>query len=365
MPAFNTARLANWPQVDLNSFTKATVYERLWIGDYIRRHALPALPYITFRKICNLALSQIELRLAKTRPVCTPVFMKIESTPLCHLSCAGCAHGDKAYKKSLRNDMHLTLERVAKIIDPIAMNLIGVSLSYSGEPLLNRSLPEIITYLHDRNICTTFASNLSVPLRDAFAESLVKSGLDRILVSLDGLSSETYLKYRKGGNFELVLDNVDKLAKIKLRLNKKRPILTLKMIVFPHNQHEVEVARKKYSSLGFDNFEFDMDQESPGAKLAREAKNRNLVSSRKSCFWLWTAPVVGWDGDVQPCCKELNKFSLGNAATHDFKEIWRGEAFSLLRSGFASERYGEKMHPVCRNCVGLSEVGVRKSSDQQ
>ena len=326
--------------------------------DYIRRHAIPALPYLTLRKVLNLCVGQVELRLRRTRTYSTPAYMKIESTPLCHLSCGGCAHSSKEYKKSLRNNMHLTVERVAEITRTIESNLIGVSLSYSGEPMLNRALPDIIAYLHQKKISTSFATNLSVPLSEASTEALVKSGLDLILVSLDGMSSETYLKYRKGGNYQLVLDNVARIARTKERLGRKRPILTLKMIIFPHNQHEVPVAKKRWRALGFDAVEFDMDHGALAAAGADVVNKKRMVRKKKPCFWAWTAPVIGWDGDVQPCCKQMNQISLGNAVTHNLKSIWRGDNFASLRAGFSFKNYGTDMHPVCRQCVGLGDESV-------
>ncbi len=334
----------------------------LRLVDYFKRHAFVALPYITPRKVANLLLSQMELRFARTRPFSTPSFMKIEATPLCHLSCGGCAHKSKDYKKSLKNDMHLSVENVARIIAPVQSNLIGVSLSYSGEPMLNRALPAIVAYLHKRNICTSFASNLSVPMSQAFAESLINSGLHSILVSLDGMTKETYSKYRVGGNFELVLENVSKLAALKKCLGRKRPLLTLKMVIFPHNEHEVADATARWRSLGFDSFEFDMDHGSNFAVEAKKANGSRMISGKKPCFWAWTAPAIGWDGDVQPCCKQINQISLGNALTQDIRDIWRGERFSRLRSGFASGNYGETMHPICKKCVGLDTQPIETST---
>jgi MoaA/NifB/PqqE/SkfB family radical SAM enzyme len=325
----------------------------LTLRHYLRRHIWAALPYITVRKIFNLCLSRIELHFAVITPLSTPVYIKIEATPLCHLSCDGCPHRSKAYKKKLSAGMQLSCESIAKIVDTISQNLVGASLSYSGEPMLNRRLPEIISYLHKKNICTSFASNMSVPMTDAAVEAYVNSGLDFILVSLDGMTPESYVKYRKGGNFALVLENVKKFGDQRRRLQTSRPLLVLKMVVFPHNKHEVAMATKVYKSLGFDSIEFDLDHASIEAVQATQQNNEYLVSHRRACFWPWTAPTVGWDGEVQPCCKQMNQIALGNAAEQDILKIWRGENFARLRSGFQAGDYGKGLHPICRKCLGL------------
>src|SRR5262249_17970009 len=100
--------------------------------DYLRRHAVLTLPYLTPHKVANLVPNEVERRLARARPRSVPPYIKVEATPLCHLSCGGCWHRSKAYKKTLNNKMHLTVERIARIVDPIVRELVGVSLSYSG-----------------------------------------------------------------------------------------------------------------------------------------------------------------------------------------------------------------------------------------
>jgi organic radical activating enzyme len=328
---------------------------KIFLGafDYYKRHVSVALPYVTPRKLANFALSRLELRLARQRPISTPTYIKIESTPLCHLSCGGCPHRSKDYKKSLSNDMHLNLEGLKKIVTPIEKNLMGVSLSFSGEPLLNRNLPQIVKFLHSRNLSTSFASNLSLPMTSEFAESLVLSGLDNINISLDGMSAETYVKYRKGGNFNLVVANVKKIDAAKKKFKRSRPILTLKMIIFEHNKHEIGKAKSSYRSMGFNRVEFDADHEGPEMAQASGRNNSAMIASKKPCFWPWSAPVVGWDGDVQPCCKQMNRISVGNAVTDNFLDVWRGKAFASLRAGFGPKSYGEGLNDVCRECMGM------------
>jgi len=271
-------------------------------------------------------------------------------------------HHSKAYKKTLNNKMHLTVERTARIVDPIVRELVGVSLSLSGEPLLNRELSHIIRYLHDHRICTSFPTNLSVPMMPLQAEELVTAGLDQMLVSLDGASESTYLKYRVGGNFQLVLKNVRMIAEAKAHLRRKRPILIWKMVLFPHNAHEIPIVRRTWRSLGFDGFEFVFDNQSAASSAIKVQANRDMIAARKPCFWAWNTTVIGWDGDVQPCCQQVNEISLGNAAEEDIRTIWRAEPYVRLRAGFARDRYGEDMHPVCRRCVGLPEKALAEQA---
>ncbi len=332
-------------------------------AQYARRHFSAARPYLTPRKIANMVLNDAEMRLALPHPRSVPPYIKVESTPLCHLSCSGCAHGRKGHKKTLHNKMHLTVERIAQIIDPVARDVVGVSLSLTGEPLLNRDLPEIVAYIHRRGICTSFPTNLSVPLSPIQAEAFVRAGLDLMNVSLDGASEETYLKYRVGGRFSLILKNVRELADAKRRIGAKRPILTWKMVVFPHNEHEIETVKRTYSTLGFDRCEFVPDHGSGTAEDLIKAQ-RAMVAKRRPCFHAWNTTVIGWNGEVVPCCDNGLAFSrsdaaLGNAADDGLRAVWQAEPYAKLRAGFNRKHYGKAMHPVCRRCVGLAEAESR------
>lgn len=317
-------------------------------ADFFRRHFILSLPYLTAKKVRNIALNEFEFRVGRTKLKSIPPFIKLESTPLCHLSCPGCVHSDKAFKKTLNNKMYLTEASAAAITDRIADRLLGISVSYSGEPLLNKDLWQIVGHYHRQNIYTSFPTNLSVPLSERAAERIVESGLDLMMVSLDGASKETYSRFRIGGNFDLVLRNVRLIADAKQRLGRKRPYLLWKFIEFPHNSHEVKLAKTSRKSLGFDGIEFDIDHDS-NAAVAEQTDGRSV----KPCFWAWNTATVAWNGDVQPCCKQMGGISLGNASD-GLDAVWGSDAYAAFRKSF-TQGDGADLDPVCRRCMGLAE----------
>lgn len=251
--------------------------------------------------------------------------------------------------------MHLSVERLSRAIDSIVPELIGVSFSYSGEPLLNRSITDLVKYVHERGICTSFSTNLSVPMTEAQAAELVCSGLDRMQISLDGASEETYSRYRAGGNFRLIIANVRKLADAKQRLGLSRPNLVWKMVVFPYNQHEVKTAKLTAKSLGFDTTEFVLDYDGAESAAQKALANERMVKKRKPCFWIWNTATIGWNGSVQACCKQVNSIELGNAFDDDIRSIWTSERYATLRAGFNPKKYGNEMNLICKKCIGLSK----------
>jgi len=321
--------------------------------DYYRRHARTTVPHLTLRKIANLALNFYELRVKTPTPRSLPLYLKVEPTPLCHMACPGCRHRDPEYKKQFDPTMRLGLEEFKRVIDPLADTLIGISFSLRGEPLMSRNLPSLVKYAHDKNIGTTFPTNLSIPMDKRFAEEIVSSGLDAMFISLDGATEESYSKYRIGGNFELVLKNVGLLSRAKQDLKSKSPRLIWKFVIFDYNRAEIPAVRRQYKDLGFDDVEFVEDYTGEAFQEQERNFNKRLVEKKAACFFPWNTMIVTYDGDVKPCCIRPTDWALGNVNDGPV-EIWQSEAYRQLRLGFATEGYGENMHPVCRACVGLA-----------
>ncbi len=322
--------------------------------DYLRRHLRNFLPYLTPKKVANVLLNESELRRRVPRPRSLPPYLKLEPTPLCQLRCPGCRHNEQQYKKQFRGNMFLTLSNTRKVIEPLRSTLLGVSLSHLGEPFMNPELLDIVEYLHDARIAVSFPTNFSFHFSDEKIARIALSGVDNLMISLDGASEETYEVYRQGGNFRQVLDNVHRLAAAKKKLGRRRPLLTWKFVVFDHNRHEVPKVRGGYRELGFDAYELVSDNASRRSTAERERVARRTVQREKGCYWLWNTMVVRWDGRVNPCCS-TQIVELGNAFSENPAEIWRNTPYTTLRAGFRGRPFGHGMHPRCRRCLGLTE----------
>lgn len=329
--------------------------------EYLARHFQNFFPYLTIRKIVNLALNLFEHKLKISTPLSLPPYIKIEPTPLCQLRCPGCVQRKSNYKKQFRNSMQITLNDFKKIVDPLSSTLLGISLSNHGEPLLHNNIAALIEYAHQKKISVSFPTNMSLKLDKASIEKLVRSGLDSILVSLDGASEATYSKYRVGGKFGLVVENVKSIAQTKQRLGLNRPKIIWKFVVLDHNKHEQHLVKKRYRELGFNAYSFVQDRRSNVAREAKGKYKERVRRNHKGCFWLWHAMVVRWDGEVFPCCKR-KPFNLGNALLENSLNIWRSEEYRTLRRGFSSARNLELMNPICQTCMGYESAGSVKTN---
>ncbi len=319
--------------------------------EYLARHLVNFLPYLSIRKVANLSLNLLEYRLKSPEPRSLPPYIKVEPTPLCQLSCPGCMQPKYLAGARSGQAMQMTLDEFKRIVDPLKHVLLGISLSNYGEPLLNRQLAEIIAYGHLNRIAISFPTNLSLKLNEAAIEKLVRSGVDSLMVSLDGASQESYARYRVGGDYELVLANVKAITAAKQALGMKRPRLTWKFVVFDHNRHERDYVVRMHRELGFDDYSFVQDGRGGDFTAAKAAYNAGLRDKNTACYWLWHAMIIRWDGEVFPCCT-YHDFHLGNAIQGNSADIWKSRSYQALRRGFARAGGSQGIHKICRQCRG-------------
>lgn len=304
-------------------------------------------PHITFTKFYNLVLNLFEKSFRVINLRSSPVALKIDPGPFCQLNCPLCYHNDSEFNKKFKLNENLSKEGLVKIVEPLKKQLVWISLSHRGEPFMNPNLLELIEYIHENNIAVSFPTNFSVKLNDSKIEKLVKSGLDRIIVSLDGASQETNEKYRVGSNFELITSNVRFLADLKKKFGLSRPKIVWKFIIFDHNKHEINYVKENYKLLGFDSYEFVYNSSGNTAIEKREKEHSKRI--KKNCYWLWQIMVIQSDGQVNPCCNGKN-FNIGNAFESNILQLWNNQTYHNLRNGFKKGNFPNKLHNFCKEC---------------
>ena len=78
---------------------------------------------------------------------------------------------------------------------------------FQGEPYLNPDFLDMVKYASGKKIYTATSTNAHY-LNDANARRTIESGLDRLIISIDGTTQETYQQYRVGGHLNKVLEGL-------------------------------------------------------------------------------------------------------------------------------------------------------------
>jgi radical SAM protein with 4Fe4S-binding SPASM domain len=267
-----------------------------------------------------------------SRVIGSPFHLVLEPGNFCNLKCPLCPTPvrEKAIPKGM-----LTFENAKKIIDQFPA-LLHLNLSLWGEPLLNREVFKIIGYAHSKNIEVLMQSNLNI-LDKEMAQSLIDSGLDILQISLDGASQEGYEKYRVGGDFNRVIENIKLIRDLQKAQSNFNTKITWKMVVHKYNEHEKEKAKELAENLGVDFMIVEIytppqlqGEWKPVNELDNNFKTHTDIVNK--CYSLWQVATVNFNGDVFPCCSEFStRDVIGNVLNEPFKSIWNNGKFRELR----------------------------------
>lgn len=302
-----------------------------------------------------------------------PFMLMVEPSSLCNLHCPLCAVGAN---RLTREQGNMSLDRFCQIIDEMGPYLLHLTLWNQGEPFLNPDLLAMIRYAKAKEMVVLTSTNGHFLDSRRGAEQLVASGLDDLIVSVDGVTPETYQGYRRGGDLRRVIRGIRHLVAAKRRLGSSRPHIELQFLVMKHNQHEIEAFRALARDLRVDKISLKTVQvgtPEQGRRYLpdRHAHRRYILDSRSlklkgeirnNCRWIWFCPVINSDGTVCACCFDKdNAFALGNVfRSGSLAQIWRGEKYRAFRRRILTNR---TQLPLCQNCSeGLRRLVLRKEA---
>ena len=289
-----------------------------------------------------------------------PVSISLEPTTSCNLRCPECPSGLRAFTRPtgmLQNDFF------KETIDQLSKDLLYLIFYFQGEPYLNPAFLDMVKYASQKGIYTATSTNAHY-LNDANAKKTIESGLDRLIISIDGTTQDVYQQYRIGGKLDKVLEGARNIVKWKKELKSKTPFIFFQFLVVKPNEHQIEDVKKLAKEIGVDevrfktaqvyDYENDPHQLIPTIeKYSRYKKNKNGEVDFKNalqnhCWRLWHATVITWDGLVVPCCFDKDaQHTLGNLKGKSFKEIWHDEKYVNFRRQILLSR---KNIDICANC---------------
>lgn len=165
-----------------------------------------------------------------------PYWLTLDPSNFCQLHCPFCPTGAN---KGIRDKSQMDFDHFAKFIDRVGPYVIRMELMNWGESLFNRRLPDMIAAAKRHGIALELHENFN-NVTEHTIEQLVRSGLDILSISIDGLTQETYEAYRVGGNLQRVLGNFDALVRKRAELGSATPRIVWQYLVFRHNEHEVD-----------------------------------------------------------------------------------------------------------------------------
>ncbi len=338
----------------------------MYSGDYkkisaffwaIRRHTVFCLPHCTPRKLYNLLRCLAEMRMKLATVKSHPLYLRIEACPYCNLQCPGCPLS----KRTNNPDEHsecMDMQLFTSSVKDFLPYLFKINLYDEGEPLLNKEICKMIKHAEDNNVATCISSNFSLRLSDHRLLELLGSGLEHLIVAIDGSTQERYSNYRKGGNLVLVLNNLKRLMILKKSTSNTRLKVEMQFIDFDDNADEREAIAAIAQELKVWRFTVIQGSSPQGWEGLRFTGSESDRKAR-GCFHIWTSAHINAKGELAPCDygEDHGMETLGNASCYRSQNLRNHKQIEMLRKSFADSN---ALHEICRHCSQCTNAGASK-----
>lgn len=294
-----------------------------------------------------------------------PASFSVEPTNYCNLHCPECPSGMNLLT---RDKGYMDFEMFQNLVDQLSSSVFFLNFYFQGEPYINPRFLEMVRYAKLKIIYVVTSTNGHF-LTPENVRSTIESGLDKLIISLDGIDAETYEQYRSGGNFDKVITGIKEIVKQKKTSGSKKPRVVLQFLILKSNQHQVNQIRQLGKDLGVDKVElktaqfYEFKEGNPlmpdDQRFSRykkiqinyedpaqyEIKNRQP----NHCFRMWSSCVVTWNGEVVPCCFDKDaSFKMGKLNDRSFEQTWKDESYHEFRKKIFCSR---KSIDICTNCT--------------
>lgn len=296
-----------------------------------------------------------------------PVSMSFEPTTACNLGCPECPSGLKQFTRPTGN---LKPADFSKWMTELSPYLTYINFYFQGEPFIHPRLLEMVNQAHQSGVYTSTSTNAHF-ISDNTAQKIIESGLNRLIISIDGTTQEVYEQYRVHGDLSKVIEGSKKLVEWKRKLGSSTPHLIFQFLVVKPNEHQMNDVRSLAKEIGVDEVRFksaqvyDYKNGNPliptDTQYSRYHQKNDGTYQLKNkmdnhCWRMWTSCVATWDGKIVPCCFDKDALhTMGDLQTTPFKTIWNSAPYRQFRGALFQSR--EKID-ICANCSEGTQVWV-------
>lgn len=306
-----------------------------------------------------------------------PLFMEIGPAARCQCRCIFCAFDYTKYKGALLSETYckIVIEQAAQ------MGLKSVMFAGEGEPLMNPSIIEMISYSKMHSLDVSMTTN-GVKLNSKRALNALPF-LEWLRFSVDAATPETYAIVHgcRPEHFGILVDNIKTAVSIKKEQHAKC-VIGVQAVLIPQNQNEIVRLACLTRSWGVDYFTVkpfskhpssvcDFDVEYGKVKLLEEQlrpiatddfkiifrtnamEKLNEPRPYRECLAHSFATYVDAAGFIYPCSMFLGQveYAFGNIYEECFPAIWEGQQRQRVIT-----RLREEGVDRCREICRLDEI---------
>lgn len=315
--------------------------------DYDRLRFVSGKP--TNKRITNYILSRLEYLARVKRPFTYPIGLQLEPTTDCQLSCPFCPR-----QRDIRVDGpgYMDMADYEKLLQEIGDYLITIAFWQWGEPLLHPGINAMIKLANQYGIITFISTNGQIDPGEIDLKGLVDSGLNMIIVSMDGAEQEFYEKFRQKGKMDKVKRFVKAIVKEKKGSPTSQLLINVRTIAISENEKGIQGVHDFAQQAGADIFSvkgvslyYDANPNNPVLPDDYQLRTfqyqgiKNAVAYERMpnlCSKPWSYPTLRQDGTLLMCeCDHKMSNPLGNVFIEgSFKKVWQHRQAQDIRTRF-------------------------------
>jgi radical SAM protein with 4Fe4S-binding SPASM domain len=299
-------------------------------------------------------------RLEEVIPIPTPFLVFLDPSDICNFQCKFCPTGNRPLIKELNRDSGLMdFSLYQKIIDDLAefdTPIKVLRLYKDGEPLLHPRFADMVRYAKEcgcaLQVDTTTNGSLLNPEKNL---ELINAGLDRIHISLNGLSDASYKEFTGFKmDFKKLVDNVRHLYE-----HKKDCLICIKMVDDGLSQKEQDYFFNTFGDITDRIFiehvapcwpKFEMSDVTPNSEVGIYGQE---IKEVEVCPYIFYSLSINSNGKVSLCFLDWSReMIVGDLKTRSFKEIWNGDELLTYRKMHLQKK--RKSHAICSACGQLT-----------
>lgn len=314
------------------------------------------------KQALNYLMSKLDSRLRSHRPRSYPLGLQLEPTTVCQLNCPQCPR----IKTIVGHEIgHMSFEHYKTVMKEIGPYMVAMAVWQWGEPLLHPRISDFVKTANGYNIITLLSTNAQIDPHNFDMKSFIGSGLDMLIISMDGDSQEVYQQFRKGGNVDRVKEFVRAAVETKKQLGTDTPIINVRTIATRDAEAEIPKVREFARQAGADvysvktvNLAYDDDPNHPvlpenislrSFQYRGESERQAYQKIPNRCSKPWSWPTLRYDGNLLLCeCDHRMSNVLGNAFSTPFRDIWTSDLAAALRRNYP--RSGKAGLEFCQRC---------------
>jgi|GEM_PF-5670522 hypothetical protein len=310
------------------------------IPQLIGRHAAGMIRGVTPRKAVNALMFLAEKKLHVTRARAKPFYIKIEPTNVCDHACLECP------TLTSRPKGFMTFEVYKDIIDYFKPYCLRNCLYGQGESFLHKDIFDMIEYSEQNRCPVSICSNFN-NLDQTKLQRLLDSGLNYLIVCIDGATQKTHSWFRRKGSLDKVLENLRTLMRLKEQGGYRFPVVEVQTITTEVNAHERDAIIRLTRDVGVQTQRFRLN--------CNILNHGGSPGKPEACPYLWGSVFLTWDAKV--CCCEVDYIGrdlfIADFAKvkYDGADYWNTDRMRHARSLFDFKRIPAKRMGIrCERC---------------